>query len=141
MARISPQEAAEKLARRAAGATADYAAGINRVTGESPGQRAAAKSAKWRAGLQQAFADNKWENRVASVSLQDWKNAAITKGQQRYAQGVQEGAAKYQQFAQEFFPFQQAIVDRANAMDDQTPEARIQKAVFIMQETAKYRRS
>ena len=141
MARISPQEAADKLARRAAAATSDYQAGINRVTGESPGQRAASKSAKWRAGLQQAFADNKWENRVASVSLQDWKNAALTKGTQRYAQGVQEGATKYAAFAQEFFPFQDAIVARADQMPDNSPEDRIQKALFVMTETAKYKRS
>ena len=85
---LSAAEAAEKWQRRASQASGDYASGINRVT-EAPGAKAARKKDKWRAGLERAAQEGTWEKRVAAVSLDDWKEAAITKGAQRFSGGVQ----------------------------------------------------
>src|ERR1051326_2959510 len=52
--------------------------GIQRVN-TAPGQKAAAKKDKMRAGINAAFDSGKWEAAVSGVSLSDWQNATIAK--------------------------------------------------------------
>ena len=137
MARLTPEEAAAKWASRTGAAQGDYTAGVERVT-EAPGRKAAAKRQKWEAGIRDSAA--KWENRVASVSLEDWKQSVRDKGAARFAQGAQAAEGKMAEFQREFQPFQDRIMERANSMPDNTLEDRIAKANFIMRETAKYQR-
>ena len=140
MARVTPEQMAEKWARRTSAASQDYVAGINRVT-EAPGVAAAAKQDKYVAGVQEAAASGKWANRVASVSLADWKRLAADKGAGRIAAGVQGAQTKYQRFAREFLPFLDGIVAEVNAMDDTTLEARIQRSVEYQRKASGFQRS
>ena len=137
MARVSPAEAAEKWARRLSGATEDIRAGIERVT-EAPGRAAAAKRAKWEAGIQASR--DKWERNVAAVSLEDWKRKAIEVGVPRVAQGAQQNVDKVQVFMEEFIPHLDRGVERVKSMPDTTPEDRINRAVAMMRHNATFKR-
>jgi len=131
---LSAAEAAEKWQRRASQASGDYASGINRVT-EAPGAKAARKKDKWRAGLERAAQEGTWEKRVAAVSLDDWKEAAITKGAQRFSGGVQAAQGKMERFLGDFLPAQESVTRRIMEMPDNTPEERMQRALEQMRGT------
>lgn len=93
MARLTPQEAAEKWGRRLKASTPDMQAGIRRVT-EAPGVAAAAQANTMLANLQESVTSGKWANKVRGVSLQDWQNAALNKGVGRVAAGVDGAGSK-----------------------------------------------
>lgn len=137
MARLTPQEAREKWANRTSAASADYAAGIQRVS-QAPGQAAVAKREKWRQGIQNAEA--KWARNTGAVTLEQWRGNALEIGQARFAQGATAKSEKFERFAQEFFPHLDAGISKVRAMDDTTQEARIQRAVAMMRHNAGFRR-
>lgn len=96
MARNIPS-AADAAARWSQGfgaAGQRWADGIESVT-VAPGQLAAAAMPRYIAGVQQSA--QKWASRTASVSLAQWKQQSVAKGQARLASGAQSGMAKYQQ--------------------------------------------
>lgn len=70
-----------------------WAAGIEGVQ-VAPGQLAAAAMPRYLAGVQQNA--QKWASRSAGVTLAQWKQQSIDKGQARLATGAQTGMAKYQ---------------------------------------------
>ena len=73
---ITPEEFAEKHARRLKAAVEDIRAGVERVT-ESPTAKAAAKQDKMIARLQEAVSSGKWAARLKAVPLEDWKSKTI----------------------------------------------------------------
>jgi len=70
-----------------------WAAGIEGVT-VAPGQLAAAAMPRYLAGVQQNA--GKWAANSAAVTLSQWKQQSVDKGQARLATGAQTGMAKYQ---------------------------------------------
>lgn len=132
MARVTPSEFADKWQRRTSAATADYTAGVKKVT-TAPGVKAAAAANQYQAGVAAAVASGQWQRNVAKVSLTDWQNAAATKGAQRIASGVQAAAPKMNDVATKLL----AAVDAAVADVEKTPRgdinANIQRAVTFMQ--------
>lgn len=139
MARLTPQEFSEKHARRLTAATQDIAAGVERVT-ESPGRAAAAKADKWAAGVQKAISSGKWQKRVGSVTLDQWKSKMQEVGISRIASGVEANKDKTERFAAEFLPHLDAGVAKVKRMSDNTLEGRIQRAVAMMQHNATFER-
>ena len=137
MPRLTPQEAREKWAQRTSAATQDYVAGVQRVS-TAPGQAAAAKRDKWRAGIQNSEA--KWARNVSRVSLAEWQESASNVGAQRFAAGAQAKSGKYERFAAEFYPHLDRGIQAVKGMDDTTQEARIQRAVAMMRHNAQFRR-
>lgn len=137
MARLTPEQQAEKWANRLSGATADIAAGIDRVT-EAPGRKAAAQKAAYLAGIQ-AKAD-KWERNVARIDLGTWQ-AAAKNGVQRVAQGAQSKKGKMQDFLREFQPFQDNVTARVRQMPRGTLEQNLARMVMQARETANFKRS
>jgi hypothetical protein len=97
----TPQEVADKWASRLAGATADIARGVSRVT-VAPGQKAAQKADKWATNTLNAKA--KWQRRVGSVSLADWQNAMTTYGAARVATGANAKKNRVADFQAELQP-------------------------------------
>jgi cytosine/adenosine deaminase-related metal-dependent hydrolase len=136
---LTPQEAAEKWARRLGNAVQDIRAGVERVS-ESPGQAAARKAAKWQAGVTQAMQSGKWERRVGAVTLEQWKRKTLDVGAQRIAQGATANQDKMADFAQAFFPHLAAGQARVRAMPDTTLEDRMTRAVEMMRHNANFRR-
>ena len=136
MARLTPEEIAAKAASRASAASGDWLAGIERVT-TAPGAAAAAKKGKYLARVQER-ADT-WAARVSAVPLTTWQQASRDKSG-RFASGVAAAQGKIADFQREFQPFQDGVVNRAKQMPDDTLEQRIERARFVMTETAKFRR-
>lgn len=101
-------DAANSWSTNFAAAGTKYAAGINAVT-VAPGQLAAAQKNAYVANVQAN--SGIWAAKVASVSLQDWKQAATTTGAQRLATGATKGAPKMQTFMSKFLPSLGSIVD------------------------------
>jgi hypothetical protein len=136
--RVTPAEATEKWVSRLSAATADITRGIDRVT-EAPGQKAAAKKAKWLAAVQQS--QDKWARNVAAVSLEQWKALFKGVGVQRIAQGAQAKKGKMQGFLEQFMPHLEAGIAKVNAMPDTTFEDRIQKSVAMMRHNHDFKRT
>lgn len=128
MARVSPEEAAEKWARRTGAATQDYTAGIMRVT-QAPGQAAAKNQAGYLNGVQQAAASGKWARKVAAVSLPDWQRAATEKGAARLASGVAAAQPKMAAAMQRVLPMVDAAKSKINSMPRASTADRINRMV------------
>ena len=88
--------------------------GVNRVT-VSPGEKAAARADAYIEGVQRN--QDKWKQRVSSVSLEDWKRSAADKGAGRISAGVNAAESKQVQFAQQLL----AAVDSAKAELESIP--------------------
>lgn len=119
--RVTPDEFVAKHAKRTIAAIPEYKAGIDRVD-EAPGVKAAAKADKMLVKLTEAVQSGKWAERVASVSLSDWKAAAKEKGATRINAGVAGSASKVRAFASQLLPELARIKSEVDAMPDLTLE-------------------
>ena len=135
--RTTPDQAGDKWASRLGAASTEITNGVNRVT-VAPGQLAAAKFDKWLTGVQQAA--QKWRSRVASVPLESWKSATLA-GIPHIATAATAKVGKYKAFASEFYPHLEAGMAKVHNMPDNTIDARIQRAVAMMQHNATFKRS
>ena len=138
MARVTPAQYAEKLIRRGQAAAQDYSAGISGVS-SSPMAEAAKKLDKAGANYQAAISSGLMARRLNAVTLESWKKSALEKGASRYGPGWAASKDTMVAFATDFLPFQDSIVQKAKAMPDYSLADQINKAVFVMTETAKYR--
>ena len=139
MAKLSPQETAEKHARNLKGATQYIQAGVARVD-TAPGVLAAKKKDKMQRNLNKALDSGKWERRVASVSLPDWKKAMTEKGIPRISAGVDASLPKTADFFGQLFQHQDVIAGELENMADVTLEDGINKAIHNMRRMADFKR-
>lgn len=107
-------------------ATQAYRDGIQRVQ-TAPGQMAAAHQDKYLNGVQNSV--QKWARNVAAVSLNDWQQAAVTKGAPRLGSGIQAAQAKITSFWNRFLPYLAQTQSNVNAMPSTTFDQRIAKMV------------
>lgn len=133
MAKVTPQEFAEKWARRLRGATEDIRRGVERVD-TAPGEQAAAQQEAMLQGITEAINSGLWASRVRGVSLQDWKNATLTKGLSRIPQGVEAAQPKMAAIAAELLPAVDAAAAAANALPKVTLEDSIQRMTTFVRE-------
>ena len=91
MPKITPQESVAKWQRRTSAAGNEYISGVNSVS-QAPGEQAAKQADVYLANVQAAV--NKWKRNVASVSLNEWQNAAVNLGAPRIATGVNAATEK-----------------------------------------------
>lgn len=138
--RVSPQDATAKWVSRLSGATAEIQAGVQRVT-VSPGTAAVAKYQKWVNAITSADAQNKWKTNTGRVQLADWQAAMQNVGIPRIAQGAQAKQGKFESFMGDFLPFLARGVQQIDQMDDSTFEARVQRAVAMMNYNRTFKRS
>lgn len=124
MARLTPEEFASKWASRTAAATPEYTAGVQRVQ-TAPGQAAAAKEAKYQAGVQAAVTSGKWRRNVGAVSLAQWQESALTKGAQRLSTGAQAAQGKMAAAGARILP----MIDQAKAEVDRMPDNTIEDRI------------
>lgn len=127
MTRLTPQEAAEKWARKASAASQDYQRGIERVR-ESPTAKAVQKKDKLVQGFQDAVNSGKWETNTARVTLQEWQRAASQKGVPNFATGIQASQAKTQGAYQRLFPLIDQAQNAIQNMPDTTLEQRLARS-------------
>lgn len=112
---INVQNALAKWQRNTAGATESYKAGINAVT-ENPMALAAAQADKAARNYQEAMSSGRWQQKMMSVSMDAWKQAAVNGGAQRLASGVAKGLAKMQRHLQEWAPTYEQAKQAARAI-------------------------
>ena len=134
---ITPDEFVEKHTRRTKAALEDMRRGVAAVT-EAPGVKAAAKADKMRTNLVAALDSGKWARRVASVSVDDWKNAMLNKGVNRVAAGLDASADKTRAFATQLLSHQSGLSDKVDAMPDLTLEDSISRATEWIRGMSKF---
>jgi hypothetical protein len=121
MAKLNPNEFAEKWQRRLSAAAPDIQKGVSRVD-ISPTEKAAAKQDKMLANVTASIQSGKWAAGLRRVSISDWKAATINKGIPRLTQGVQGAAPKVANFANQLLPYQDSLQSQLANMPDLTLE-------------------
>lgn len=139
MAKLTPQEFREKHARRLKGAIEDIRRGVERVD-VAPGIKAAQAQEKMLAKLTEAVTSGKWADRVSAVPLEEWKNAILTKGINRIAQGVDGAASKVEAFAEELLAYQDRLLKEIEGMPDVTLEDGIARMTHWVRRMAEFKR-
>lgn len=139
MARLTPQEFADKWKRRISASTQDVRAGVERVT-ESPTEKALAKKDKMVARLMESLQNGKWEAGLRRVSLEDWRRAMLEKGLGRIAQGAEAATDKVAQFASELLPHIDAGKRQIASMPDVTLEDSINRVGTFLRHMHEFRR-
>lgn len=140
MAKLSPQEFAEKWARRLSAAAPDIQKGVQRVD-QSPTEKAAGKKDKMLQNLTQAVQSGKWEAGLRRVSLNDWKAALINKGIPRITQGVQGAQSDVADFAGQLLSYQDQIKSEIERMPDLTLEDSINRMTTWVRKMSQFKRS
>ena len=127
MAKLTPEQYAEKQARNLKNSLPDIRMGIERVS-SAPGQAAAAAQQRMKDNLNKAIDDGRWAEKVRGVSLEEWKTAALTKGVDRIAQGIDAAHAKQVVMAGRLL----AAVDSSAAKVRSMPKGPIQDSISRM---------
>lgn len=140
MAKLTPQQIADKQISRVQAASGDYTAGVNAVT-QSPMQRAKAKKDKLKANFLAAVDSGKWEAGLDSVSLEDWKKQSTEVGAARLGAGVEAARAKIVAFQEEIAPFRARVQAEIAAMPDTTLEQRLAKMTANARKMAEFKRT
>src|SRR5574341_852432 len=135
MSKVTPQEYAEKWARRTRGATQDYVTGVSRVT-QAPGAKAAQAKQLWAARIAESL--DKWAREVGSVSLADWQQAATQLGAARIGQGVDAALPQMSAVAQQLLSAVDAAAAKVATMPKTTLEDRIARSAAFQREMAKF---
>jgi molecular chaperone GrpE (heat shock protein) len=139
MARVNPQEFAEKWSRRLSQAAADIQRGVQRVD-QAPTEAAAAAKQKMLTGITDAINSGKWESGLRRVGLADWKKAMTEKGIPRISQGVQAATPKMAEFASQLLPYQDNLRAQIASMPDLTLEDNIARMTAWARGMAKFKR-
>lgn len=135
--RTTPEEYAEKQARRLKQALPDMEAGIRRVT-VAPTAQAAAKVQKWQARVQESA--QKWARNTGAVTLEQWRDATIAKGINRVSGGIDAAQPKVVAMASKLLPAVEAARNKARAMPDLTLQDSIARATTFMTEMSKFQK-
>ena len=139
MPRVTPEQFGEKWNRRIKAAVPDIQAGIQRVT-TSPGELAATKQDKMLNKITEAITSGRWAERVRSVTLEDWRRAALDKGVPRIASGADGALNKMREFGAQLLPYLERVQAEVRRMPDLTLEDAIARATYVIREMAKFRR-
>jgi hypothetical protein len=137
--KLTAQEFQEKHARRLKAAVPDIQAGVNRVT-EAPGVKAAEKVDKWHAAISAQETKDKWQRRVASVSVDQWKSHMLSKGVPRIAAGIDGAADKVVEFAEKLIAHENAGLVQIERMPDLTLEDSISRATTWIRHMSNFKR-
>lgn len=127
MAKLTPEQYAEKQARNLKNSLPDIRAGIERVS-TAPGVSAAAAQSRMKDNLNRAIDDGRWAAKVKGVTLEDWKSAALNKGVDRIAAGIDQAHGKQVAMAGRLL----AAVDSAAAKSNAMPKGTIQDSIARM---------
>ena len=127
MAKLSAEQYAEKQARNLKNSLPDIRAGIERVS-TAPGVAAAAAQTRMKDNLNRAIDDGRWAAKVRGVSLEEWKSAALNKGVDRIAAGLDQAHDKQVQMAGRLL----AAVDSSAAKSNAMPKGTIQDSIARM---------
>jgi len=137
--RVTPEEYVEKHTRRTVAALDDMRKGIEKVA-ESPTAKAASDQAqrKMKARWIAAMDSGKIKRRLASVSLDDWKTAAVEKGIPRVSAGIERSTDKRLEFAKQLLEHQSKVLPEIEKMPDLTLEDSINRMATWVRRMAEF---
>jgi hypothetical protein len=127
MAKVTPEQYAEKQARNLKNSLPDIRMGIERVS-SAPGQKAAAAQQRMKDNLNKSIDDGRWAKKVSGVSLEEWKSAALNKGVDRIASGIDNAHDKQVQMAGRLL----AAVDQSASKVRAMPKGTLQDSIARM---------
>lgn len=127
MAKVTPEQYAEKWGRRMKGSTEDMRNGISNVK-TAPGEMAAKQVALMKANLLKSIEDGTWERNVRKVGLVEWQEKMLNKGLPRVAAGVDAAQPKQVGMATKLL----AAVDATVAEVNQTPRGTLEDNINRM---------
>lgn len=135
-----PAKVAQKWSTNLSNSNQTMQDGINAVT-MAPGQAAAAAQSTMRARLLAAIDSGKWAQNVAAVPLAQWKQAMLTKGLSRIADGARQAQSKMQSFLAQWLPFVSQVQQQVRAMPNATQADREARMLANARGLAQFRRS
>lgn len=138
--RVTPEQFAEKHARRLKASSQDIRAGIERVT-VSPTAKAAEQGEKMVARLSESVRSGKWARGLRRVSLEEWKDKTINKGLARIPAGIDAAHDKVVSFATDLIAHENRLLTKIEGMPDLTLDDSIQRATEWMRGMAEFKRS
>jgi hypothetical protein len=100
---------------------------------------AAAKQDKMLQNLTASVLSGKWAANVSAVTLQQWKDAMLTKGVQRYGAGVAAAQPKMQAFMGKLLPYLAGIQTQLASMPDLTLQDNINRVIYQITEMSKFK--
>ena len=139
MARVTPQEFAERHNRRTKAALQDMQTGVMNVT-ESPTIRAAKSKDKMRARILASIDNGKWEKGLRAVTKEEWQKKMVEVGIPRVSAGLDANIAKVQDFATKFLPHLDQGVAAIAKMPNVTLQDNINRAVAMINHNANFKR-
>jgi len=137
---LTPQQVAEKHARRTKGAQQDMIAGVNAVA-VNPAEKAVAKEQKLVSNWNAAIQSGKWSRGMKRVTLDGWKKSMIEKGAGRVAAGIDASIDKTTEFFAQLLPFQADLVAKIDKMPDLTIEDSVARSAEFIRGMSKFKRS
>ena len=135
--RVNADQFVEKHARRTNAALEDMRRGIERVD-EAPGAKAADQQDKMRQKLMEAIDSGKWARRTRSVTLQDWKDRALSVGVGRVSSGLEANKDKVRRFAEALIEHENELLTEIDTMPDLTLEDSINRASTWIRRMAEF---
>lgn len=139
MAKLTPQQAADKLAKNLKASTQYIQQGVQNVT-VAPGKSAAQKQDKMRNNILAAIDSGKWAQRVSSVSLNDWQTQMVNKGIPRIAAGIDAANGKVTDFFTQLLPYQDSLKSQIASMPDLTLEDNISRMTTFVRGMSNFKR-
>lgn len=135
--RVQPSDGANNWQSGFGAAGAKYQSGVQNVT-EAPNAKAAAALPRWIASVTSKAVQDKFVSKNQAVTLDQWKSNTINFGVPNLSRGAQKGQPKYAAFATKFYPFLNNTLSKISSMPNVTLQDRINRAVTLMQENAKF---
>lgn len=136
MARLTPEEYANKQARNLKNSLQDIRDGINRVS-VAPGVAAAASQDRMRTNVLAAIDSGLWANKVKAVSLTSWQDSALNKGVDRISGGIDAAHDKQVTMAAKLLPIVDAAAAKARSMPKNTLQDSIARMTSFVTDMAK----
>lgn len=127
----NPSDIANKWATSMGSASSAYTSGVQSVT-QSPGQSALNNAQAYLNGVQDAYNNGTYQKGLQSFTLQDWQNAAVSKGASRLGSGAQASKGRMQTFFSNFIPQLQNIQNQIDQMPNGSFAERQQRAITYM---------
>lgn len=138
MAKLTPEESAQKWATRTGAAGADWTRGIERVT-DSPTAKAAAAAPKWQQKVSMPSTAEKFKRNVGRVSKEAWQQATIAKAG-NFTSGAQAAVGKMEQHQRDVAGHIEAGKRKIAAMPNLTPQDAAARAAAWVLHMAEYKR-
>jgi hypothetical protein len=130
-----PNSYVSKYTSRASNATPDYVAGVQGATGQAAA--AAAAVDKWQQAVNSPAAKASFVANLNAAGDQAWKNGVTSKGQARYAPGVNAGGPKWAAGVGKFFAVLKGLSLPARGLRGSAQNAQISAAVQAALHAAK----